>query len=108
MFLQSFCEYQDVIQIHHNHSFGDQVIEDVVHHGLECGRAIAQSEEHDQRLEKSVIGLERCLPLVPLFHPDIVKPPTDIQFSEILCSLKLVNELGDEGKRVFVLDHHGV
>ena len=38
---------------------------------------------------------------------DIIKPPADIEFSEILSTLKFVNELGDEGKGVLVFhcDH---
>ena len=47
MLFQSFCEDKDIIKVYHHHSFEDQVFENSVHHGLEGGGTIGQSEEHD-------------------------------------------------------------
>ena len=47
------------------------------------------------------------LPLVSFFHANIVKTPMDIEFSEVLGPLKLIDEFGEEGKWVLVFhcDH---
>jgi len=42
---------QDVVQIDHHNAFYYEVLEDVVHHGLEGGRAISYSKEHHQGFE---------------------------------------------------------
>ena len=44
---QCIGEYEDVIQIHYDLSLSDQLLKDSVHHGLECGRAVSESKEHD-------------------------------------------------------------
>ena len=44
---QCISEYEDVVQIHYNLPLSDQLLKDSVHHGLECGQAVSESEEHD-------------------------------------------------------------
>src|ERR1700735_4608446 len=83
MFLQGLCEYKDVVEVYHHYSFGDQVLEDSVHHCLEGSGTIGQTEEHDERLIKAPVSPESGLPFISIFHPDIIETPADIEFSEI-------------------------
>ncbi|KDQ24151.1 hypothetical protein PLEOSDRAFT_1020914, partial [Pleurotus ostreatus PC15] len=71
MLFARFGVDQDVVQIDNNHTFRNELPEQVVHHGLEGRRAIRQSEEHYQRLEESARSPERGLPLVALLDPDV-------------------------------------
>ncbi len=52
--------------------------EDVIHHGLEGGGRVAQSEEHDKQLKESSVHGEGCLPLVSFFEMDIVEAPVEV------------------------------
>jgi len=42
---------QDVVQIDYHNAFRYKIPEDVVHHGLEDGRAVNHSEKHHQGFE---------------------------------------------------------
>ena len=78
--------YQDIVHglhIDHHISFVDEVLEDVVHHGLEGGQAVGEAEEHNQGFEEAPICSEGGLPLVSLFDPHIVVSPTYIQFCKV-------------------------
>ena len=75
----------------------------MVHHGLECGRRICESKEHDHGLEKSSVRLERGLPLISVANPDVVVAPTDVELHKqgrglSVYSRKTVHEFSDEGK----------
>jgi hypothetical protein len=41
---------------------------------------------------------------VPLLDAHIIVPPTDVEFCEVSSSLDLVHDVGDERKRIPVLD----
>jgi len=71
---------------------------------LDC----SQSKEHNQWFEESSVCSECSLLLISFFHPDIVEPPSDIQFGEVLGSSEFIDEFGDERERLFVLDCHCV
>ena len=45
--LQGLCKDEDVIKVHTHHYFYNEVMEDVIHHGLEYSRAISEAKEHD-------------------------------------------------------------
>jgi hypothetical protein len=45
--LQQVGEDQDVVEIDGDDAFGDQVLEDLIHHCLEGGRTIGEAEVHD-------------------------------------------------------------
>ena len=47
MLFHRFCEDENVVQVDADYTFGDEVLEDIVHHGLEGGRAVGEAEEHD-------------------------------------------------------------
>ena len=47
MFFHCFYEDEDVIQVNTDYTFRDEVLEDIIHHGLESGRAVGEAKEHD-------------------------------------------------------------
>ena len=78
VFLQGLGEDEDVIEIHSHHSFCNEVMEDVIHHGLKHSWAIGEAKEHDQQFEKPSICLEYCLPLISFLDVHIVVASADI------------------------------
>ncbi|KAG5735534.1 hypothetical protein E4T56_gene11016 [Termitomyces sp. T112] len=109
VFLQHFgIDEEDVIKVYTHYALCYEVLEDVVHYGLEGGRAINESEEHNKQLKQSLVSLEGSLPLISLLNAHIVVTPLDVQLSEVLHTPEVVDELGDDGERVMVLHCHGV
>ena len=49
------------------------ILEDCVHHFLECGRGIRQSKWRHCILESSLLGAESCFPLVSRCNSDEVE-----------------------------------
>ncbi|KAG5348964.1 hypothetical protein C0989_006843, partial [Termitomyces sp. Mn162] len=94
--------------VHTHYALCYEVLEDVVHHSLEGGGAVGESKEHNEQLKQSLVGLEGSLPLISFLNAHIVVTPLDVQFSEVSCTLEVVDELGDEGERVTVLHYHGI
>src|SRR5712664_3941476 len=89
-------------------SFGDQILEDVVHHGLESGRTVGEAEEHNQGLKESSVRAESGLPLVTFLDADIVVSPADIQLGEVACTPETIYKVGNKRKRVDILNRLGV
>jgi hypothetical protein len=73
-------------------------------HGLERGRRISHSEEHDKRLEQPFRGEEGGFPFVPLSYSDIVVPPSDVELSKEGASCQSVDNLGNERRDVSIAD----
>ena len=97
MFLQCLSEHEDVVQIDHYYTFGNEVFKDPIHHSLEGGWTIGQAKEHDKWFIKASVGLENSFAFITFLHPDIIKTPADIELSEVPGPLQLVDELGDKG-----------
>ncbi len=104
VFLPFLGEDQDVIQVDGHLSFSDQVSEDVVHHPLESGGRVREPEEHDCGFKQPPICVKSRLFFVSLLYVDIVIPPLDVKLGEVLGSMELVDEFGDQGEGVLVLD----
>jgi hypothetical protein len=47
MFLKQVGEDQDVIEVHGDNAFSDQILEDFVHHCLEGGQTVGGAKVHD-------------------------------------------------------------
>ena len=50
------------------------------------------------------MGDEGCLPLMSILDADVVVPPLNIKFDEVLCIFEFVNEVRDKGERVCISD----
>jgi hypothetical protein len=48
VFLKRVGEDQNFIEIHRDDAFGDQVLENLIHHHLKGGRTIGEAKVHDQ------------------------------------------------------------
>ncbi|KAG5336895.1 hypothetical protein C0989_011634 [Termitomyces sp. Mn162] len=106
VFLQHFGIDENVIKVHAHYTLHNEVPEDVVHHSLEGGWAVGETKEHVEWLEQFPVGPEGHLPLISFLNVHIVVTPPDVQFSEVSCTPEVVDELGDEGKGVTVLECH--
>ncbi len=101
-----FGEDQDVIKVNCHLPFRDQVMENVIHHLLEGGRQVGEPEEYYGWLEQPPVPAECCFLFVSFLDVYIVVPPADIELGEVLGSAEFVDELGDQGEQVAILDHH--
>ncbi|KAG5348973.1 hypothetical protein C0989_006810 [Termitomyces sp. Mn162] len=86
----------------------NKVLEDIVHHHLKGGQAVGESKEHNKRFKQSPVDPEGSLPFVSLVDAHVVVAPLDVQLSEVLCTLEVIDELGDEGEGVAVLHGHSI
>jgi hypothetical protein len=81
---------EDVIQVDHDVSGQNQVLEDVVHHCLEGGWGVGKAKVHHQQLEEPSVRTEHGLPFVTFPNPDVVETPPDVELCEELGSFQLV------------------
>jgi len=75
---------------------------------LEGGRTVGYSEEHYERFKEAVVGVEGCFPFISRLDAYVVETPSDIKFCEVLSSVELGDELGDEGKGVSILNGYSI
>ncbi|KAF8319523.1 uncharacterized protein EI90DRAFT_2940401, partial [Cantharellus anzutake] len=60
VFLRSGCKNQDVIHVTNNNFPVDEVLEDIIHHGLESCRGVAQPEEHYCGFKQAPVSRKHC------------------------------------------------
>src|SRR5882757_10055762 len=96
MLFHRLCKDEDVIQVDTDHTLGDEILENVIHHGLEGGWAVSETEEHHQRFEESSVGAECSLPFITFLDTDIVVPPSDIKLGEVSCASETIDKVGNE------------
>ena len=82
----------------------DHVNEDVVHHVLERCRGVGQPKEHYEWFVQSPVGDERGFILVPFSDPDVIEPPSDVEFAEEFRVLYPGEDVGYQGERVAVFN----
>jgi len=75
---------------------------------LEGSGTVGYSEEYYKRFKEATVGVEGRFPFISGLDAYVVETPSDIKFCEVLGSTELGDELGDKGKRVFVLNSYGV
>jgi len=75
---------------------------------LEGGRTVGHSEEHHKGFKEAAIGTEGRLLFVSGLDTHIIETPVDVKLCEVLSSVELGDELGDEEERVSVLNGYGV
>src|SRR5882724_7101268 len=104
MIFQRVGEDEDVIEVDHYEDIS-HVSENMVHKCLKRSGCIGESHRHDQELERAILGLEGCLPLMASHDANIVIAGTKVELGVDPCITKLVEEVSDEGNRVPILVH---
>ena len=51
LFIDGLGEDENVIKIDYHMSFCDELLKDVIHHGLESGWTVGEAKEYDKRFE---------------------------------------------------------
>ena len=100
MFFHGFHEYGDVIKVHTDDTFHDQILKDLVHHCLKGGGTICETKEHYQEFEEPMACSECSLLLIAFLHANILITPLNIQLCEDLHTAKLIDKVGDEWEGV--------
>ena len=98
MLLEGLHEDENVIQIYHHYSFGDEFFEDIIYHNLESGWAISKTEKHDKRFKEALVHLKSGLPLVAFLDVNIIESPLNVQLGEVLHPSEFHNKLWNEQK----------
>ena len=93
MFDDVATEDEDVVEVHGDLAFHDEVLEDVVHECGERAGRVRQTKEHDGWLEESSVGCKRGLPLITGLDADVVVAPSDVQRGVDLRILQAIHEL---------------
>ena len=84
---------EEVIHIDNEPSFGDHIVEGVVHEALEGSGGIGEAEEHDGGLEESLVSDEGRLPLMTVFNLYVVIPPPYVELGENRGVSQFVHEV---------------
>ena len=108
MFDDVATEDEDVVEVHGDLAFHDEVLEDVVHKRREGARRVGQPKEHHSRFVEPSIGNKGSLVLASFLDTNIVVAPSNIKLGVVLCALQAINELRDQWERILILDRHFV
>jgi hypothetical protein len=95
---------KDIVHIDDYPSVPDFLLKYGVHHGLEGGGGVGETEEHYGRFKESFVGDESCFPLVSVFDPYVVISPSYVYLGKVLGSFEFVEEVGDSREGVSVPD----
>ena len=97
-----------IIHVNFEPLLWEHVCKDVIHECLECGGSIAESEEHDGGFEQFHGGDEGRFPLVLFSDANVVISPMNVKFGEQGGFFHVIDEFGDQGERIGILDGVGV
>src|ERR1700677_2947525 len=104
MFLEILGENENIIHVDDDVSFVNKVFQNGIHHGLERGGRISKSEEHDRQFKAASICGKGGFPFVSFLDAKIVVSPPKIHLGEEFRTSEFVDEFGDEGKGIIILN----
>jgi len=79
-------------------------LEDIIHHPHESYWSICQLERHDQPLEKAFLIFDGSLPNIGMLNGHLMIARLQINISEVLCTLELVDKVVDPGNGILISD----
>ncbi len=83
--IRKFCAQGDPGWVSGYHlAIVDELMEDMVHHCLECCRGVTQSEKHDSWFKQPSVSSEHGLPLIIFLDLHVVESPAEIKYGEEL------------------------
>ena len=87
-------KYHKVINVDYAHI--QHIVEDFIHHLLECGRWVTETEIHNKRFKGPFVCGKCSLPFIAFANSYIVVSPSKIHLREELTTFQLVNKLRNE------------
>ena len=75
---------------------------------MKGGGAVGHSEKHYKGFKEATVGAEGYFPFISRLDAYIIETPADVQFCEVLRSVELRDEFGDEKEWISVLDSYSV
>ncbi|GBG89033.1 hypothetical protein CBR_g48641 [Chara braunii] len=105
--LEGGAKNKDVVEVDHDTDF-EEVAEDVVHGGLECGGGVGETERHYEKLVVPEARAEGGFVGVLLADADLVEATAEVDLGEVFGSTEAVKKFGYPGKRILVLDRDPV
>ena len=73
-------KYHKVIDVDYTHI--RHIVEDFIHHLLECGRQVTEAEIHNKRFEGPFVRGKCSLPFIAFVNSHIVVSPSKIHLRE--------------------------
>src|SRR5271154_5353988 len=104
MFLEILGENENIVHVDDDVSFVNEIFQNSIHHGLERGGRIGESEEHDCRLKAASISGKGSFPFVSFLDAKIVVSPPKIHLGEEFRTTEFVDEFENKGKGIIVLN----
>jgi hypothetical protein len=88
------CGNEDVVHVDEEFSrvFVQKRFKQLTHSLTEGARGVIHAKRHSSRFEQPKRSLEGSLPLVFVFHSNVIETPAQIHFSEDPFPLKAVND----------------
>jgi hypothetical protein len=80
MLFNGFCENEDVIEVETDDTFHDEVLENVVHYGLEGGGGVSESKKHHQGFKEAMVCPNTAFHLLPSFMHMLLYPHHMLSF----------------------------
>ncbi|GBG81815.1 hypothetical protein CBR_g33996 [Chara braunii] len=105
--LEGGAKDEDVIKVNGDTDF-EEVTEDAVHAGLECGGGIGESERHYKELVVPEPRAKCGIVGVLLTNTDLVEATAEVDFGEIFGSTEAIKKFRYPGEWVLVLDRDPV
>src|ERR1700723_4279621 len=93
-----------VVDVNEYDAVIDEISENSIHHFLKCRGRIAETKEHNRGFKQSARANEGCFPLIPLFNPDVIVTPTDVEFCIPVGALQAIDKGTSQGKWVTMFD----
>ena len=75
-----WCKYHRVIDVDYAHI--RHIVEDFIHHLLECGRRVTETEIHNKRFKGPFVRGKHSLPFIAFVNSHIVVSPSKIHLHE--------------------------
>jgi hypothetical protein len=76
----------------------------MIHEALEGGGSITQAKGHDQKIIVTLMSSKGILGYVSFLHTYLVVARTQIEFSEVLSTTQLIQEIINDRNGELVLD----
>ena len=90
MFREGLSENKDVVDVDAYGAVHNEVLENVIHHGLGGRGTVSEAEKHHEGFEQSMVCAECGFPLVPFFYSNIVVTPPNVKLGEIPGPAELI------------------